>query len=247
MKNLFKNPATSVVFIFLFFLLGACKKNSVGTPPVTPDPPLPVTTSVAISVDKAVKYQTIQGFGFFGGHDVWWANSSDVWNQAWGEKVITDLGITMWRTEIFPPSTPTDAQDADWAKQKPVVEGLKAIATSNNVTLKFLATVWSPPADLKWTASMSWAGDVTVSFPASNGYVAYKYKNDVLAKQLRLQITGSGSQLKAHVLLPAGIVSVVSVIANGKPVNFKIATVEQSKYVDVDLTLPVLQDVIIQY
>lgn len=163
MENLFKKLSTTLVFIILFCLLGACKKNSGGNTPVTPDLPLPVTTSVAIAVDKAVKYQTIQGFGFFGGHDVWWANATDVWNQAWGEKVITDLGITMWRNEIFPPATATVPQDADWTKQKPVVEGLKAIADRNNVNLKFLATVWSPPADLKWVSNFTWAGDLNAT------------------------------------------------------------------------------------
>ena len=163
MNNLSKKNTPLLVLINLFLLLGACKKNSGSTPTVTPPPPLPVTTSVAISVDKAIKYQTIQGFGFFGGNDVWWANAANVWNEAWGEKVITDLGISMWRNEIIPPSTPTVIQDADWAKQKPVVEGLKAIAARNNVNLKFLATVWSPPADLKWTATLTWAGDLTAT------------------------------------------------------------------------------------
>lgn len=161
MKNLFKKRAHLTVLMILIFFLGACKKNNAGgsNPPITPDPPLPVTTSVAISIDKSVKFQTIQGFGFFGGQDAWWSGPQDLWNAAWGEKVITDLGITMWRNEIFPPATPTAPQDANWAKQKPVVEGLKAIADRNNVNLKFLATVWSPPADLKWTANLTWAGD----------------------------------------------------------------------------------------
>ena len=164
MKYLSKKNHPLLVPIILLLLLGACKKNTGGgNPPPVPDPPPPVGTSVSISVDKAVKYQTIQGFGFFGGHDVWWANAANVWNEAWGEKVITDLGITMWRNEMYPPSTPTVTQDADWAKQKPVVEGLKTIANRNNVNLKFLATVWSPPADLKWTATLTWAGDLAAT------------------------------------------------------------------------------------
>ena len=163
MKNLSKKNAPLLVLIILFLLLGACKKNNGGTTPPTPDPPVPVGTSVSISVDKAVKFQTIQGFGFFGGHDAWWMGAQDVWNAAWGEKVITDLGITVWRNEMFPPATATVAQDADWAKQKPVVEGLKAIADRNNVNIKFLATVWSPPADLKWISQFTWAGDLNAT------------------------------------------------------------------------------------
>jgi len=82
-----------------------------------------------------------------------------MWNDAWGEKIISDLGITIWRNEYYPPATPSVGQDADWIKQKPVVEGLKAKADKYGVNLKFLFTVWSPPADLKWQSNFSWPGD----------------------------------------------------------------------------------------
>lgn len=114
---------------------------------------------VGITVDKNITYQTIDGFGFFGGQDVWWGAAGNMWNDAWGEKVISDLGITIWRNEYFPPATESASQDADWPKQKPVVEGLKAAAAKYNVDLKFIFTIWSPPADLKWQATLQWAGD----------------------------------------------------------------------------------------
>jgi len=137
--------------------LFSCKKG--GSEPI-PDPVLP---QVTITVDKTTKYQTIEGFGFFGAADVWWASPALMWNDAWGEKVINDLGITIWRNEIFPPATPGDNQDANWEKQKPVVQGLKAKADKYNVNLKFIATVWSPPADLKWVCNFTWAGDVNAT------------------------------------------------------------------------------------
>lgn len=118
---------------------------------------------VGITLDKTVKYQTIDGFGFFGAYDVWWGSASNMWNDAWGEKVISDLGITIWRNEYFPPATATVGQDADWAKQKPVVEGLKAKADKYNVDLKFIFTVWSPPADLKWLSNFTWPGDANAT------------------------------------------------------------------------------------
>src|SRR5690606_13848632 len=118
-----------------------------------------VLEDVLITLDKTVTYQTIDGFGFFGAYDVWWGDAGNMWNDAWGEKVISDLGITIWRNEYFPPATPNAGQDADWAKQKPVVEGLKAKADEYGVDLKFIFTVWSPPEDLKWQSSFSWPGD----------------------------------------------------------------------------------------
>jgi len=131
----------------------SCKKG--GSEPL----PETVLPQVTITIDKTVKYQTIEGFGFFGAADVWWASPTAMWNDAWGEKVISDLGITMWRNEIIPPSTPTVVQDGDWNKQMPVVQGLKAKAEKYGVNLKFIASVWSPPADLKWACNFSWAGD----------------------------------------------------------------------------------------
>jgi O-glycosyl hydrolase len=142
------------------FLYGAidCKKTSGDFDPKNPDP---VLTKVTISIDKATKYQTIDGFGFFGAYDVWWGKT--MWNDAWGEKVISDLGITIWRNEWFPPSIPGVNQDADWNKQKPVVIGLKAAADKFGVNLKNIVTVWSPPADIKWQCSFTWAGDANAT------------------------------------------------------------------------------------
>jgi O-glycosyl hydrolase len=127
---------------------------------------------VTLTLDKGVTYQTIDGFGFFGAHDVWWGGAADMWNEDWGEKVITDLGITIWRNEYYPPATANSAQDADWDKQKPVVEGLKAIADAHGVDLKFVFTVWSPPEDLKWQSSFTWPGDENAT--RSDGSVSTK-------------------------------------------------------------------------
>ena len=154
----------SVFLLALAVLILSCGKSEGDSTPTPPGPgPGPVLPKVAITLEKATKYQTIEGFGFFGAADVWWGNAAGLWNDAWGEKVISDLGITILRNEIYPPSTPTVTQDADWAKQKRVMEGLKAKADKYKVDLKFIATVWSPPADLKWLASLTWAGDVNAT------------------------------------------------------------------------------------
>jgi O-glycosyl hydrolase len=113
----------------------------------------------SITIDRTTRYQTIEGFGFFGAANVWWSSPNAVWDKDWAEKAVTDLGITIWRNEFFPPAIPGANQDADWEKQKPVVKGLKATADKHKVDLKFIATVWSPPADLKWEAKMNWVGD----------------------------------------------------------------------------------------
>lgn len=149
-----------MAFLLMTQVVQGCKKESnEKEPPAEPDKEL---TKVDIVVDKNIKYQTIEGFGFFGASDVWWGGGA-MWNDVWGEKVITDLGITMWRNELYPPNVPGAGQDADWNKQKLVVQGLKAKADQFGVDLKYIVTVWSPPASMKWQCNFSWAGDANAT------------------------------------------------------------------------------------
>lgn len=103
-------------------------------------------TTITVTVDRTQTFQTIDGFGFFGAKTPWWSDPSTLYSKDWADQVINDLGITIWRNEYYPPG---DDQDASWEKQRPVVEGLAAVAQASHVPLKFIFTVWSPPADLK--------------------------------------------------------------------------------------------------
>ena len=108
-----------------------------------------VPTNFNVTVNKSERHQTIDGFGFFGAMNTWWSSASSLWSDAWGDQVISDLGITIWRNEYYPPSDQLNTQDADWNKQRPVVRGLKAKADQYGVDLKFIFTVWSPPSSMK--------------------------------------------------------------------------------------------------
>jgi O-glycosyl hydrolase len=101
-----------------------------------------------VTIDRSTKYQSIEGFGFFGAADVWW-NQGTVLSSAWSQMVIDDLGITMWRNEYYPTATAAAPQDAQWDVQKPVVQALYAAANASKVPLKTVLTVWSPPANDK--------------------------------------------------------------------------------------------------
>lgn len=158
----------SIFLIFGIILFFSCKKTEGDLPAPDPNEEDPNLPKIAVTIDKSTKYQTIDGFGFFGAADVWWASPTAMWNDAWAEKVISDLGLTIWRNEVYPPSVQGSPQDGDWGKQLPVVEGLKAKADKYKVNLKFIATVWSPPADLKWECSFTWAGDQNATRQAGN-------------------------------------------------------------------------------
>lgn len=136
----------SLLLLVSTLLQGGCSKKSTSPAPIIP----PVTEiNSTITIDRAQKYQTIDGFGFFGAQGVWWDNASGLYTDEWATQVIQDLGITIWRTELYPPATATVPQDADWNKEKPTVEGLARTAAANKVPLKFIFTVWSPPAEFK--------------------------------------------------------------------------------------------------
>ncbi len=62
----------SLVLNALLFLSSKKGESNPGSKPVS-DPVLP---KINVIIDKTTKYQPIDGFGFFGGADVWWSGSS---------------------------------------------------------------------------------------------------------------------------------------------------------------------------
>lgn len=102
-----------------------------------------------VRVDRATRYQTIEGFGFFGARDVWWSDAGKLVDPGWVRLVIDDLGLTMWRNEYYPPGAPGHEQDADFDKQKAVALALAAQAAAHGVPLRTILSVWSPPAHMK--------------------------------------------------------------------------------------------------
>jgi len=133
----------------------------------TPEPePEALPPAIPVKIDRSVKYQEIEGFGFFGAKDVWWSSSdpNHFYDDEWLTQIIDDLGITMWRNELYP-NNPVDSdrstekQDTNWAVQEPMIRALKAKADEYHVPLKVILTVWSPPGEFKVQATMGWAGD----------------------------------------------------------------------------------------
>jgi O-glycosyl hydrolase len=104
--------------------------------------------SADVTIDRATKYQSIEGFGFFGAADAW-RSQATVLNTTWSQMVIDDLGITMWRNEYYPTATADAPQDTQWDAQKPVVQSLYAAANASKAPLKTVLSVWSPPAEYK--------------------------------------------------------------------------------------------------
>jgi len=83
----------------------------------------------------------------------------------------------------------------------------------------------------RWLAADVGEAEVTVAYPSSGGYVAYRYEHDMANRQILLLATGSGAQASFHVLLPP-YAQRVSVVAGDADVPHTIAAVEGSRYAD---------------
>lgn len=119
----------------------------------------PSAVAQTVTLDRSKTHQTIEGFGFFGGMDVWWS-SGPFHDAAWTATVIDDLGLTIHRNEYY---SEEPNQDADWAKQKSLIQALLAQAAASKEPLKFIWTVWTPPSSMKSNSSLKNGGTLLSS------------------------------------------------------------------------------------
>ena len=132
-----------------------------------------------VSIDPAVEYQRIDGFGGFGGKHVPWAQPP-IWDDAFVQLLIDDLGLTILRMEV-----PTsfehvradgkrtdkghfsgDAGDLDLSQYNidqqieghhlslgthiPYLRAMKQRADQQGEPLRLIASIWSPPPWMKY-------------------------------------------------------------------------------------------------
>ena len=63
-------------------------------------PDIDTEVKAVLNINKDISHQTIEGMGFFGAMDTWWENR--FFDAEWIDTVLLDLGITMWRNEVYP-------------------------------------------------------------------------------------------------------------------------------------------------
>lgn len=120
-----------------------------------------------VVVDLTDKQQTIVGFGAFGGHTASW-EAGPYFDDAFVERIVTDLGATIMRLGVSPDFEPvndnTDASKLDMtrlrfgegtenAPQLALIRAVHARAQRNGQSPhKFIASVWTPPGWMKLDA-----------------------------------------------------------------------------------------------
>ncbi len=124
------------------------------------------TLTETIQIDPGQRFQTIAGFGGFGGQDVYWRPGPHT-SPGFVKNVVDDLGLTIHREEIplnfetvndnddpnvldlskfnVTENTPGDDGIAPLSKHFAVMKSLKDAGVGT-----FIASVWSPPRWMKW-------------------------------------------------------------------------------------------------
>ncbi|RMD82325.1 MAG: hypothetical protein D6823_01310, partial [Chloroflexi bacterium] len=74
---------------------------------------------------------------------------------------------------------------------------------------------------------------VVTRYPASTGYVAYRWQRD--DRSLRLLITGSGRQATVRFLLPTDVGDRLTMMVDNQPVTPLIEVIGNSRYASVTL------------
>jgi len=131
----------------------------------------------------------------------------------------------------------------NWAAANGMSALVEGLAGVKNTSLAYENAKLSP----RWTSAGVDSVNVTVNLAASNSYISYQYKNNKKENEITLLVTGSGKVVNAHVLLPENIKTAKSVTVNNKPMEFTMSKIEGSDYVDFNLSLTQIQDVLIKY
>jgi hypothetical protein len=96
----------------------------------------------------------------------------------------------------------------------------------------------------KWVAANVQKVETIIRYPASNGYVKYRYQAD--KQQISILGTYAGNKMEAEILIPSGK-NVSSVLVNGKAIDFKTKRIQNSNYILFELEKTPLFDLIIKF
>jgi hypothetical protein len=113
-----------------------------------------------------------------------------------------------------------------------LIEGLAGVGNAPGTTA-LRQVILSP----RWAAAEVKDVSVCVRYPASNGYVSYRYHFNADQRMIELTITGSGERCSCHVLLPEGA-QTTGIQINNAAIPFHDTVVEQSRYADFHVSLP---------
>ncbi len=154
------------------------------------------------------------------------------------------LGVTLAdKTPYRKPDLVSFGGPSNWASATSMAALVEGLAGVKDDGLAFSTVKLSP----RWPTSNTDSVNVTIHYPASNGYITYKYRHYPDRKNIKITVTGSGETVDAHLLLPAGVNKVSSVCSDIQDIPFEMIKNEKSNYVDFKLLLSAEQTVTVKY
>lgn len=170
------------MIIIAVLILSSCSTSATG-----PGNGAIQTIIDTVSVDTSVTYQTIAGFGGFGGLRTWYSGGPYT-SQSYVKTVVNDLGVTIIRDEL-PTSFEYKQDHYDINSSIPGLDTpvgdhftlLKALKQAG--VNKFIVSVWSPPAWMKTNNSVN-------NGTKNNSAPPYNPNPDSTDNQLRTDMYG---------------------------------------------------------
>jgi len=154
------------------------------------------------------------------------------------------LGITLAdRQHYVKPPVESYGGPDNWAAANAMAAFVEGLAGVKNEGLAFDRVRLSP----RWIYSGIDSVEATVHFPASDGYISYKYVHRQESKKMKILIAGSGKECQLHLPLPKGSLGVSTVTENGRSLAFSESLVGESKYVDFDMSLKGVIEIVMTY
>ena len=167
-----------------------------------------------------------------------------VFNASLDEGIYSLLALSLAdKPHYVKPAGESYGGPDNWAAANGMAALMEGLAGMKNNTLAYDSATLSP----RWTSAGVDSVKVTANLAASNAYISYNYKNDSLKRRLDFQLTGSGTELKVHLLLPENVNSILSLENGSDQLPFVISRLEQSFYVDFSLPLNAVHSVSMKY
>jgi len=150
------------------------------------------------------------------------------------------MGLTLSDQEAWFPTDPISFGIPNgWGAAAVVYALIEGLAGVVDASTAYDEVRLSP----RWSAARVNAAEAVVHYPASGGYVKYRYRES--SDAIELEVTGSGSKAHCSVLLPPGA-SANGVQVDGHPAELRCRGTASSTYVDFEVALPGPLDVRIE-
>jgi hypothetical protein len=136
------------------------------------------------------------------------------------------LGVTLCDTKtFFPPSRVSYGIPDNWGAAAVVYALIEGLAGVVDKGTGFDRVTLSP----RWPAAGVQRVAATVKYPASGGYVRYRYAHDSKKRTLNLLVSGTAERMQMELLMPNGKAP-AGVAVDGARVPFKTRRVAKSVY-----------------